>query len=104
MFSETGALCLVEATQYPAHTTVTSMQKVFAPKTAMSHFYSKLPNPICGAVCCVCDQVHFLAAFAPNLHNRQEPQIFYKIQVFSHWYPPKKLKYGQPRVGESTLM
>ena len=23
--------------------------------------------------------------------------------VFSHWYPPKKLKYGKPRLGESTL-
>ena len=22
---------------------------------------------------------------------------------FSHWYPPKKLKYGKPRLGESTL-
>ena len=23
--------------------------------------------------------------------------------VFFHWYPPKKLKYGKPRLGESTL-
>ena len=23
--------------------------------------------------------------------------------VFSHWYSPKKLKYGKPRLGESTL-
>ena len=23
--------------------------------------------------------------------------------VFSHWYPPKKLNYGKPRLGESTL-
>ena len=22
---------------------------------------------------------------------------------FSHWYHPKKLKYGKPRLGESTL-
>ena len=22
---------------------------------------------------------------------------------FLHWYPPKKLKYGKPRLGESTL-
>ena len=22
---------------------------------------------------------------------------------FSHWYPPKKFKYGKPRLGESTL-
>ena len=22
---------------------------------------------------------------------------------FFHWYPPKKLKYGNPRLGESTL-
>ena len=24
--------------------------------------------------------------------------------VFSHWYPPKKLKYVKPRLGVSTLM
>ena len=24
-------------------------------------------------------------------------------RVFFHWYPPKKLKYGKPRLGESTL-
>ena len=23
--------------------------------------------------------------------------------IFFHWYPPKKLKYGKPRLGESTL-
>ena len=23
--------------------------------------------------------------------------------VFFHWYPPKELKYGKPRLGESTL-
>ena len=23
--------------------------------------------------------------------------------VFFNWYPPKKLKYGKPRLGESTL-
>ena len=22
---------------------------------------------------------------------------------FFHWYPPKKLKYGKPRLGKSTL-
>ena len=30
----------------------------------------------------------------------------YKIQstgCFFHWYPPKNLKYGKPRLGESTL-
>ena len=31
-----------------------------------------------------------------------------KLQIsctgrFYHWYPPKKLKYGKPRFGESTL-
>ena len=26
-----------------------------------------------------------------------------KFLVFFHWYPPKKLKYGKPRLGESTL-
>ena len=30
--------------------------------------------------------------------------IFCDIQgVFFNWYPPKKLKYGKPRLGESTL-
>ena len=24
-------------------------------------------------------------------------------QFFFHWYPPKKLKYGKSRLGESTL-
>ena len=31
--------------------------------------------------------------------------FFYSIYrvFFSHWYPPKKLKYGKPRLGVSTL-
>ena len=32
------------------------------------------------------------------------PNITTYIQgVFFHWYPPKKLKYGKPRLGESML-
>ena len=27
----------------------------------------------------------------------------YSYRVFFHWYPPKKFKYGKPRLGESTL-
>ena len=30
--------------------------------------------------------------------------VFFFVQgVFFHWYPPKKSKYGKPRLGESTL-
>ena len=29
--------------------------------------------------------------------------ISYLQGDFFHWYPPKKLKYGKPRLGESTL-
>ena len=29
--------------------------------------------------------------------------IEYIQGVFFNWYPPKKLKYGKPRLGESTL-
>ena len=25
-----------------------------------------------------------------------------RYRVFFYWYPPKKLKYGKPRLGEST--
>ena len=28
--------------------------------------------------------------------------VIYRVICF-HWYPPKKLKYGKPRLGESTL-
>ena len=40
--------------------------------------------------------------------NLQELDTFHvddtKIQGgFFHWYPPKKLKYVKPRLGESTL-
>ena len=32
------------------------------------------------------------------------PVSHWKYRVFfSYWYPPKKLKYGKPRLGESTL-
>ena len=27
---------------------------------------------------------------------------YYRV-FFLHWYPPKKLMYGKPRLGESTL-
>ena len=30
-------------------------------------------------------------------------QIGHTGCFFLHWYPPKKLKYGKPRLGESTL-
>ena len=37
-----------------------------------------------------------------NLQLRWETELI--IQgVFFQWYPPKKLKYGKPRLGESTL-
>ena len=25
------------------------------------------------------------------------------VKGFFHWYPPKKLEYGKPRLGESTM-
>ena len=40
-------------------------------------------------------------------YNALEIEIQMKIQIeiqgVFHWYPPKKLKYGKPRLGESTL-
>ena len=41
-----------------------------------------------------------------NVQWGQYSFLFFKsfIQgVFFHWYPPKKLKYVKPRLGESTL-
>ena len=48
---------------------------------------------------CECDQ-----SALPG--NKKNPGLF-KVKMiqgdFFHWYPPKKLKYGKPRLGESTL-
>ena len=33
----------------------------------------------------------------------QTQMCIYHTGCFFHWYPPKKLKYGKPRLGESTL-
>ena len=30
-------------------------------------------------------------------------RYIYRV-IFFNWYPPKKLKYGKPRLGESMLM
>ena len=35
--------------------------------------------------------------------QRKHPFVKYLQGVFFNWYPPKKLKYGKPRLGESTL-
>ena len=37
-----------------------------------------------------------------NTRQRNEVYNIYRV-FFSHWYSPKKLKYGKPRLGESTL-
>ena len=40
-----------------------------------------------------------------NRHRHHKTIIMTIITTgcFFSWYPPKKLKYGKPRVGESTL-
>ena len=36
--------------------------------------------------------------------SHQMCQMLQLVQgVFLNWHPPKKLKYGKPRLGESTL-
>ena len=35
--------------------------------------------------------------------QRKHPFVKYLQGVFFNWYPPKKLKYGKPRLGVSTL-
>ena len=50
------------------------------------------------------------------VHNLDKAELAFKVSnailclsvflyrvFFSHWYPPKKLKYGKPGLGESTL-
>ena len=50
------------------------------------------------------------------VHNLDKAELAFKVSnailclsvflyrvFFFHWYPPKKLKYGKPRLGESTL-
>ena len=61
----------------------------------------------------LCNKYQFFSR--QNSSHREIQNIFlsvserlYQIQIytgcfFSHWYPPKKLKYGKPRLGESTL-
>ena len=52
---------------------------------------------------------HTLTLFARRLANCTThilSQDFPKCEhtgCFFNWYPPKKLKYGKPRLGESTL-
>ena len=75
---------------------------------------------VCWFVCCTRKSVAFCRNF-PSRNDFQPPaplQSFYgnssklpglvvlkdHIQgVFLNWYPPKKLKYVKPRLGESTL-
>ena len=38
-----------------------------------------------------------------NPHDEEEENCFIIRGDFFHWYPLKKLKYGKPRVGKSTL-
>ena len=49
---------------------------------------------------------HLTYSLLALLHNTLLSTLLriHSVQgVFSHWYPPKKLKYGKPRLGESTL-
>ena len=55
-------------------------------------------------------KVHkFATKFAPQQNSvNQYFEILINILqivqgVFFHWYSPEKLKYGKPRLGESTL-
>ena len=38
-----------------------------------------------------------------NIFSCSSFDSLYIQGFFFHWYPPKKLKYGKPRLGESTL-
>ena len=53
---------------------------------------------------------HHLFCIGPQIATTATLALFLKLylpftkyRVFFHWYPPKKLKYGKPRLGESTL-
>ena len=41
--------------------------------------------------------------FSPEYGGDHNRKTRYRVFFFLHWYPPKKLKYGKPRLGESTL-
>ena len=38
-----------------------------------------------------------------KLRNTKRFSHFTHTGCFIHWYPPKKLKYGKPRLSESML-
>ena len=74
-----------------------------------SHFQKCVPTPSCA--CPVSKQSqpllfpHIIGDQIWKLdlcHNRNETFQPREIYHFP-WYPPKKLKYGKPRLGESTL-
>ena len=44
----------------------------------------------------------FLVIFSFRLYDAREKSSKYRV-FFSSLFPPKKLKYGKPRLGESTL-
>ena len=68
------------------------------------------PGPNCPGPNCPLFGGGQLGPVAETLQLKCIPQMLavfiqyeYIQGVFFHWYPPKKLKYGKPRLGESTL-
>ena len=47
---------------------------------------------------CLVGEVAYFPVICKN-SSREDIGCFFLL----HWYPPKKLKYGKPRFGESTL-
>ena len=53
------------------------------------------------------DQIHIYGSHQKVFQKvkmfKQHCQTKLSYRVFFNWYPPKKLKYGKPRLGVSTL-
>ena len=60
-----------------------------------NHFKLRLPGK---GECIIGWWLMYLMAGGPDCIIANVQGVF-----FLHWYPPKKLKYGKPRLGESTL-
>ena len=65
----------------------------------MSELDSNKPLPTSGLVW------SGLANSGNRIRNKYLCTIYSNIKIFKYrpWYPPKKLKFGKPRLGESTL-
>ena len=70
-----------------------------------SNFWIKLKKPLVASTI----GAHYLNFFSANVYflvNFTSTEWLYDYDYtgcFFNWYPPKKLKYGKPRLGESTL-